>query len=292
MNFTLKTLVAAAALVAAGSANAALDNGASGNGELFLNVYDTVSFKSYVFDLTAVAGYSQFGTFTLNDFLPATLNNAQGFSNVVAGEAVPNSTNNYAAEASNVALNWSLTSDSAFQAFAAANSNSANWKWNVVALDDSGTSTAKNGRRYLTTVEAGTTSFSQGSGSFSQMPTVGNQLLAVNTASQAADPSVYLSGNDFTSDFGDAWKGALPVNSTNAINTSADFYYLTGRSTTAINEKFENGAKWTFNYVNGQASLAYTTNVVTANVPESDTYAMLLAGLSVMGFVARRRLAA
>jgi hypothetical protein len=44
---------------------------------------------------------------------------------------------------------------------------------------------------------------------------------------------------------------------------------------------------WVLGPNNGFLSLQYTA--VTVAVPESDTYAMLLAGLGVMGFVARRK---
>jgi len=293
MKFQVKALAAALVLAAAVPAHAALDAGATGNGELFLNVYDTVSQKAFVFDLTPQAAYGSFGTFTLNDFLPSDLDNAQGLATgVTAGEAVPGVAGYNAvgaAEAQGINMNWDLSSNSAFLAFAAANSNSANWKWNVVALDNTGTSTAKNGRRYLTTVEAGTTNpLSQSSAGFANMSTVSSQDLLVNELSTDADPSVYLNNADysFTGTFGDTWLTRLPVNSTNTVNTSASFYYLTGRSTIAINELYENSAQWKFNYNNGVAGLNYMT---AAAVPEPETYAMLIAGLGLMGFSARRR---
>ena len=51
MNFKLNALVAAALLVAAGSANAAIDNSLTGNGEMFLVVNDTIAGYSFVGDL-------------------------------------------------------------------------------------------------------------------------------------------------------------------------------------------------------------------------------------------------
>ena len=50
MNFKLNALVAAALLAAAGSANAAIDPGLNGNGEIWFAVYDTVAQKSFSFD--------------------------------------------------------------------------------------------------------------------------------------------------------------------------------------------------------------------------------------------------
>ena len=48
MQFKMKALVAAAAVVVSGSAFAAIDNYASGNGELFLNIYDPVAKVSFI----------------------------------------------------------------------------------------------------------------------------------------------------------------------------------------------------------------------------------------------------
>lgn len=289
MKFQLKALAAAAILAAALPAHAALDNGASGNGELFFNVYDTVTKSSFTFDLTPQAAYASFGTFTLNDFLPGDLDNAQGLaSGVTAGEAVPGVAGFNAAgsaEADNINMNWSFTGNAAYAAFVAANPDQTNWQWNVVALDDTGTATQKNGRRYLSTVEKSvTTPFNQTSTNFTSMSTVGNYLSQVNTAApSAADPSVFLT-TSFSSNFGDGWLTRF-VDSTSAVGDSASFFYLTGRSSVAINEQFENGAAFKFS---ADGTLNYSTATVAA-VPEPETYGMLLAGLGVIGFVARRR---
>jgi hypothetical protein len=180
-------------------------------------------------------------------------------------------------------MNWSFANNAAYAQFVAANPTQANWQWNVVALDDTAaTSTTKNGRRYLSTVEKSVaTPFNQTSANFSNMSTVGNFLLNVNNATSGQDdPSVFLTTN-FTNEFGDGWKSRF-VDSTSAVGDSASFFYLTGRSTTAINEQFENSAAFTFSS-NG------ILNYSTAPVPEPETYGMLLAGLGVIGFVARRR---
>ncbi|MBU4499734.1 MAG: hypothetical protein KKG40_05945, partial [Gammaproteobacteria bacterium] len=52
-------LIALAAMLAAGSAQAAIVDGSTGNGELFMTVLDSVGQKSYTLDLNI----------TMNDFL-------------------------------------------------------------------------------------------------------------------------------------------------------------------------------------------------------------------------------
>ena len=289
MKFKLKVFAAALVLAASVPAHAKLDGGTTGNGELFFNVYDTVSKQSFTFDLTPVATYSAFGTFTLNDFLPANLNNAQGLPDVTAGQAVPSVTGFNtagAAEASNININWDLSNNTAFSAFAAANTDTSTWQWNVVALDSTGTSTTRFGRQYLSTVANSVTTVSRGSGDFSNLLTVEPFITTVNAATPGEDePSVYLSGaNTFATQFGDGWKGRF-VDSTSAVGDSARFFYLTGRSSVSISEEFENGAAFKFTFENGVANLNYST----AAVPEPESYAMMLAGLGLMGFVARRR---
>ena len=76
---------------------------------------------------------------------------------------------------------------------------------------------------------------------------------------------------------------------TNLTTDASDFWSVTGGSSGITTLRTKLGT-FTLNYAN--SSLVYNSLTVATNVPESDTYAMLLAGLGVMGFVARRRLAA
>ena len=52
---------------------------------------------------------------------------------------------------------------------------------------------------------------------------------------------------------------------------------------------FGNGAKF---LLSSTGQLAYSTTAVVAPVPEADTWAMMAAGLGLMGFIGRRRMKA
>lgn len=291
MQFKSKALVAALMLASAASANAAVNTYSSGNGELLFNVYDKISHVSFSMDLTPIAAYSQFGTFTINDFMPGDLSNAQGLTGVTTGPGSIPSVAGFAAagsaEASGISMGWNLASlgGAAWTNFTANAGDSANWKWNVIAGDTTGAVTTANAQRFLTTVANTAPAFNQASGSFNLMGSSTAPLTtAINAASTAADPAVYFAGNNagrFENSFSFNWKTTLPVDSTGAVGDSLRLFYLTGRSNVAINEQFENGAAFSFN----GTDLTYTTTPV----PEADTAAMLLAGLGLMGFIARRR---
>jgi len=291
MQFKSKALVAALMLASAASANAAVNTYSSGNGELLFNVYDKISHVSFSMDLTPIAAYSQFGTFTINDFQPGQLTNAQGLSNPAAFVGPVPSVAGFAAagaaEASGINMGWNLVSlgGAAWANFTANAGDNANWKWNVIAGDTTGSITTANAQRFLTTVANTAPAFNQASGSFSTMNATSTLISAINTAAPtAADPAVYFSGTNagrFENSFGFNWKTSLPVDSTGAVGDSLRVFYLTGRSNTAINEQLGNSAAFGFN----GTDLTYTT----APVPEADTAAMLLAGLGLMGFIARRR---
>ncbi|MFM9913809.1 MAG: PEP-CTERM sorting domain-containing protein [Methylophilaceae bacterium] len=290
MQFKTKALVAALMLASAASASAAVNTYSSGNGELLFNVYDKISHVSFSMDLTPIAAYSQFGTFTMNDFMPGELNNAQGLTGVTTGPGSIPSVTGFAAagsaEAAGISMGWNLASlgGAAWTNFTANAGDSANWKWNVIAGDSTGSATAANAQRFLTTVANTAPAFNQASGSFVNLATTASLITAINSASAAADPAVYFSASNagrFENSFTFNWKTTLPVDSTGAVGDSLRVFYLTGRSNVAINEQFENGAAFGFN----GTDLTYTTTPV----PEADTAAMLLAGLGLMGFIARRR---
>ena len=97
--FKLNALAVAALLAAAGSANAAIDNGAAGNGELFFNAWDANG--SYTLDLNTSIDAFQSGV----------------------------------AAAGNINMLWAA--DSVFTNFMAT-ADTANLKWNIMATETSG----------------------------------------------------------------------------------------------------------------------------------------------------------
>lgn len=261
MNFTLKALVAAVALVAAGSANA-YSTAASGNGSLVFVLADTTTNNFMLYALPS----------TLNDFVPTS------------GSSVAN------VQATGVDTTFNLTSSVAFQSFSAASTNTANWSWSVIAMDDSpGTAAGivtAGGRRYLTTLDNAKGTPNVSSSNFGALKTA-----QIDINLDGVD-EMYSGAGNFVSVLGNTWLGRVTQGIGNAYGQSSSFFYLTGQSGTALSSAIVDTTGATAHWAFGAGNvLGFTTSSVVA-VPESDTSAMLLAGLGVMGLVARRRLAA
>ncbi len=273
MNFTLKTLVAAVALVAASSANA-YQSGDSGNSNLVFVLWDT----------------------STNDYMLKSLNNFSVDDFTVGAPAVAK------AQAVNTAFTLDLDTSAAFATFSGDNANTSTWKWAVVGMDDTGTSATVNNaagdaRRYLTTYQSNVVKPATNSTNFGSMNTAAIDAKLSTNVNEFVN---IAGGTDFTGTLGNSWKGTQgsttsTVGIGNLYNVDSSFYLLTGRFgtagalTTTIVDTTGVAAKWSFGAGN---VLSFKTTEVTTVVPESDTYAMLLAGLGVMGMVARRRLAA
>jgi hypothetical protein len=303
----LKYLTAATLLAIAGSAQAELAQLTSGDGELFLNIWDQQGSKSYIFDLTPIATPlgGQIGDLKISTFLPGDLDNAQGLpSGVTAGELVTGATGVIGGasnvEQQGVSLSWTLdTSTQEWNAFVNSGPNFSSLLWNVVAGDSTGSSTTKHADRYLTTVAPGTTALNPSSSQFSALSNVDALAQQLNLDNPGiVDPANFdtddlpADGDYFGDAFGATWLGALPVSSMGLLGTSLDFYYMTGRSVAAITEQFENGAKWSFDIANGVGSLTYTTNPAGPVVPVPAAVWLLGSGLIGLMGVARRRNAA
>ena len=249
----LKMIAAALAFAAAGNANALIVDGSTGNGELFMTVLDAVGQKSYTLDLNL----------TMNDFL----------SGVAA-----NASYNYAADAN-------MTS---FLSTAA-----GPLVWAIGALDTAG-ATATNTYRFITTASVidSTNTLTnlklkdlQGS----------NKLLGDANADIGDATSLIV--NDISrlayadsSAWGDNWGGTANFIATGAIGDSMDLYLLR-QSSGAFAARFSPSIYEALNF-NGnayQATLDMSGNLQVAAVPEPETYALMLAGLGLVGFMARRR---
>jgi hypothetical protein len=263
----IKLITAAAALLVAGAANAAIDAGATGNGSLFLTIWDGAN--SYTTGLTDTNGTS-----------PLTIDGFQ------TGVAAAGDYNNFV----NLAL------DSKFTAFMAT-VNQATMQWNIMAADASGP------RRLIETYDQTVTPVTKTNdivrtmiGGVSSFVTAVNTGIAAQGGSNSATFAAGVAGyadNTTGITFGNNNSGLLGfVNSGSfAANT-----YGTGLNMLRIDGAASGVAVSTLTQYadNGTAVHAYlTTNGLTlaavAAVPEPESYAMLLAGLGLMGTIGRRR---
>ncbi len=273
MNFKLNTLVAAILVVAAGSANAAINNGqATGNlagtagngvdgtGELFLVVTDTTAGYSFVGDLGV----------GMNSFLGA----------------------------SNTSNSWSLGGFSAWTPFVSAIGGSLNnATYAVYAFDNIGTTSTANNKRLLTTTTAGNDISGTSNSKLGLAVTTANGTTWLVSGVQADsnnllnDHDTVVNGSSYTNNaaaYSDAKIGiklgnTVAFDTTTAANGTADFWLLGNSSSSA-------GAMANTFQQAGQFSLDGTTLAYTvAAVPEAQTYALMLSGLGLVGFMVRRR---
>jgi hypothetical protein len=274
MRFNLKSIVAAVAMsVASASAMASIQSGTVGNagggGELFFVAYDaTAGIKSsYIKDLGV----------TFSSFLTTPTYSALGSLNV-------SSDTKWGTYLSNIG----------------GVANLGNTRWAVVStLQDStiGINNAQ-GSKLLVTGQAAAPAASNG-----QIAAAAGEINTVflpdlgDASGVAVNNSYVFSASDVTPK---NWSNIeqANVNSNlgfsivNPIGTAANFYQLvrsSNRATTAgtvstVLSNASTGYQWQFD-----GSSVYAA---AAPVPEPETYGMLLAGLALVGAIARRRRAA
>ncbi len=260
-----KTLVAAAALVAAGSASANLLPPASTlttGGDMGLFVYSVEGQASYLFD----TGIS------LTNFRASSL---------------PGSTYEYSVN---------LSADAKFQSFLATVGSASDISFTFFGGDNSGTTAAA--RNMISTITGDVTQITSGN-MVDAMNYIFNHVGTANLNPQinpflggTADGSaVFIKGQDgdayFNEVLGDDLQGVFPTTG-NLVGNTSDVYNLvrggTSKGSDAI-ETFIGTAKVGLNAQN-----PYVFTVVAPPVPEAETYALALVGLGVVA-AARRRAA-
>jgi hypothetical protein len=287
MNFKLNALVAAALLSTAGSASAitAANDVSTGNAFLLLTVLDA-NYNGGV-----GRSYTRSLEVAMNDF--GTANRATG-----------GFTTNVDALTS---LNQTWATGALWSTFTAGMDAAtiAGLKWDVTALDGAGTSAADQ-KRILTTSAGNLVSDIAASGVSTTNGEItlaitnqdfywdaaiaamgaGTEIIVSDTASTAFAISSAVHSSNFS--------GKTPDFSTvGNVGDSLGFYYLTRSGTTSGAEVLAaaygnaNGASTFTLAANGALSFA----APVAAVPEASTYGMMLAGLGLVGFMARRRTA-
>ncbi|GBL45124.1 hypothetical protein SFMTTN_0928 [Sulfuriferula multivorans] len=305
MKFAFTVIAASLALASAGQANATIAGqdtaGNIGGPEMFLAVWDSVAQKSYIRDLGV----------HFNDFLPAaSLGITSGLASKQDKTSLGTSISSTAAPvAGTVAFgatpsivagsvltsgySLSFAADPLLASFlGTAGSLSTSLQWMVGAYDNTGTGLV-NGQRALTTSNGAVaisnsvlSNFSSGSAPYI---TANNGLMPSGDAANGSATAVKADGDTYFDAAGSpmsSWGGNSTFPVTAAVGTSQKFWYLGVSSTNGPDAAgvtpFTN-ASWKLDTA---GNLAYTV----AAVPEADTWAMLLAGLGMMGFIARRRL--
>lgn len=254
MNHKMKLIVAAAvaAFGIAGQAQALTASTVTSSGSLYLYVFEDR---------------------TLN---PAATNSAV-FDLGLASDFNP---------AANLSLD--LSSNSAWTSYVATIANPANIKWGVFGVTI-GTGSA--GSTVLTTnVAANTVKY-------------GGGTINSSVSNYSQEMTVYASANGFnvvtpldaaSGKWANRAGGAFPTDLTAGLDQNLDFYKYVSTGTKTTNYATQTAyamADGTQDYFNlsHTGTLTYTATAAIAPVPEADTYALMLAGMGLVGFMARRR---
>ena len=254
MKFSLKTLAAAVVLAAAATgANATINDGGNGNGDLFLNLSSAAG--SYTRDLG----------FTVDSFAAAV--------------AAPGG------------LNLSWVADPLLTSWLGQQSGLV--EMNVFGLDASGA------RKFVTTYTDPKPATAKANSSIHSAQTQVQVFLAsVNQSLLAADSATFAAGTagyagqtkaSFTGTFNDTVFNYLNFNTTKSMTVGNQLDLLminagsTATSTLSTYTRQMDGANAVKVYFTADNTLHI------AAVPEPESYAMLLAGLGMVGFMARRR---
>ena len=290
MNYKFKALVVAVAMAASAPALAVIEGGSSGNGELLLNV------RYYGGDSATSGGDDISGLFDLgfkmNDMIALNGQTAISKSWDMTGGAYGASWNQLISFVTSHGGDMSKIG------------------YNVIALDSSNLNVA-GGVHYLTTANvdaypvignanvkslAGMQQYIDANNSRSTHATDAN---GASTATPTDAPNSFF-GAINGSGQGDTWLTKAGLDTTQPLGMDQHFWLLTTSSTSSLAKgittpfgaDLDQDGKITGNEfskfnLNADGTLSFTSPV--SAVPEADTWAMLLAGLGMLGMMVRRR---
>lgn len=284
-------LIALAAMLAAGSAQAKIaDSSETGrtSGDMFASIVSASQTATYTVDLGL--SIDQFNIAAVN---AAGVKLVWDFDN--------NSFTDMSAVSTGLATQ-SLNYGSVWSSFATAGVlSAADLKFDVKAMDGAPTTVLSGSgqNRYLSTSQAATiganntTIFNMDVGMDVYLGAVNGDTTNSTHGSDLniAGASKYDSalGDNFNAHFEngsfDNWKGQTTFSSVGSVNSPLNFYFLSNSSHVGASAATVTAfaGKWTFDETTAQLTYA------TAPVPEAETYAMMLAGLGLVGFMVSRR---
>jgi len=290
----LLTSVALSAFAMSAQAAISTNNGvgatANTNSELFFSAYDAITEKGYTFDLTT--------TLALNDIVGSADLNPTGTTDGVANNTVMLSRiPSYIG--TGVFLDMALTD------FGSQFTSTSNVVWNLAAFDGSGRN------RLLTTQTIGGANVAttdgnvrEGVNSLITYVAAANAVVGMGTGAlnDSFVNSTLADGGGYAGTYGKNWSN-LVADTTNAMGEKSNLFFYaetTNGSTPAETPLFAQlgltartyqltpGGEWRL-ALEGLPAVTPPGGDPVAAIPEPESYAMMLAGLALMGGVARRR---
>lgn len=268
MKFQLKALAAAFVLSASSlSAQAAMDLGSTGDGSFVLSLWNQASGTSATFDLGV--NYSSFGDLVNGSFNLATGNYATAWSSFTAASTAGTTM-------------WAI--------FAGDNFGSAR---TAGAYGYYTTANNLNGLDQISDTAAVSDVVTNMDGYIKGNNNLGNHNSVANGASTATLTEVAGAGSGGAYGTGKAGS-AGPLAGAELGNSLQMLHVLSGGTVGRTNlppvsSFMANATGVNYTFTLSSAGLLSVGSNITTPVPEADSYAMLLAGLGVLGVVARRR---